>query len=70
MMRLVLEYFDMSLSALEEGANANKLISLPVRERIGRIKYVEEQQVMAEYNSIKEAMAKEINEIKQMKEDM
>ena len=70
MMRLVLEYFDMSLSALEEGANANKLIALPVRERIGRIKYIEEQQVMAEYNNIKETMAKEISEVKQMKEDM
>jgi V/A-type H+-transporting ATPase subunit A len=36
MMQLVMAYFDKSAEALKKGANLNALISMPVREKIGR----------------------------------
>ncbi len=52
MMQLVLAYYDKCVDALKAGANINKLVALPVRERIGRIKYVAENSVGAEFDSI------------------
>ena len=69
-MKLVLEYFDMSAAALSDGASANKLIALPVRERIGRIKYVPEDKVGAEYAAIKEELEKEIEQTKSTDEEI
>ena len=70
MMRLVLEYFDMAIDAIGSGCSVNKLIALPARERVGRIKYVHEDKVEEEYNSIKEALFKEIDEIKSKNEEI
>ena len=70
MMRLVLDYFDMATAALDEGCNANKLINLSARENIGRIKYVPEDKVEAEYENIKEMISKEIAQIKSTDEEI
>ena len=40
MMRLVNAFYERSVAALGEGASLRKLISMPVREQIGRFKYV------------------------------
>ncbi len=60
MMKLVLEYFDQSTEALSAGVDIEALVKLPVRERIGRIKYVEEKNVPAEAASVLEQLAREI----------
>ena len=39
LMKLVLSFYEESSKALAEGASMNKLISMPVREQIGRFKY-------------------------------
>jgi len=65
MMRLVLDYYDASAEAIRHGISVNKLIQLPARERIGRIKYVPEAQVQAEYESVLSDLHKEISEIKE-----
>jgi len=52
MMQIVLDYYDISKQALEKGADVNKLAALPVRERIGRFKYEEEDKLTEEYNEI------------------
>ncbi len=70
MMRLLLDFYDMSKQALESDINVSKLISLPVRERIGRIKYLKEDSVLEEYASIKDAIATEISKLKSQKEEM
>ncbi len=44
MLRLILDYYDKGRQALDAGANFSDVISLPVRERIGRSKYVPEDQ--------------------------
>ena len=52
MMRLVLAFFDKSNECLDRGGNIEKIVNMPVREDIGRFKYVEEGKIDEEYNSI------------------
>ena len=52
MMRLILEYYDRCGSALDLGADIERLAALPVREGIGRFKYVKEEKISAEYEKI------------------
>ena len=51
MMDLVLAYYDQSVEALEKGAKLQNLINLPVREQIGRFKYVTEDEIQKDYGS-------------------
>ena len=53
MLKLILEYFDLATDALSKGADVEKLIGLPVRERIGRFKYVPQENINKEYEDIK-----------------
>ena len=46
MMRLVNAFYEKAVDALAKGAELRKLISMPVRERIGRFKYVKEDALM------------------------
>lgn len=52
MMRLVLEFYEKALAALEQGTGIRELLNLPVRERIGRFKYTPEEETEAEYQRI------------------
>ena len=60
MMDLVLAYYDQSVEALEKGAKLQNLINLPVREQIGRFKYVTEDEIQKEYEKVKEELHIEI----------
>ena len=62
MMSLVMEYFDAATDALKAGAEVEKLIALPSREKIGRFKYVENDKINAEYEEILKQMNPEIAE--------
>lgn len=62
MMLLILAYYDLALGALKDGAEVNALVSLPVRERIGRYKYTVTQKVEEEYKNILDELTKEISE--------
>ena len=42
MMKLVTEFYDESLDALGKGADIEDIVKLPVRESIGRFKYIHE----------------------------
>lgn len=52
MMKLVLEYYDSSLEGLKKGANIEKLVHIPSRERIGRYKYVPNESLTSEFHRI------------------
>jgi len=52
MMRLILNYYDTALEALEKGADIEAIASLPAREQIGRFKYVEEDNIKTEYEKV------------------
>ena len=61
MMRLVLAYYDEALAALERGADIEALVALPVREQIGRFKYVEEDRVDTEYDKVLSTLSQQIS---------
>jgi V/A-type H+-transporting ATPase subunit A len=61
MIKAILSYYDMSVEVLSNGAAVNELLTLPVRERIGRFKYCAESDVENEYNSILVQLQSEIN---------
>ena len=64
MMKLILAYYDMSLEALDDGANIERLANLAVREKIGRFKYTVISMVEDEYDRIMAELEKEINSLK------
>ena len=43
LLKLLLDFYDRGLAALEAGADFNRLAALPVREQLGRYKYCEEK---------------------------
>ena len=69
MMSLILEYYDCAVSALDNGADIEKLISVPVREAIGRFKYIHEDNIEEEYTKISLDIKNEIKEVIDSKEE-
>ena len=69
MMSLVLEFYDVCLESLQQGADIEKLVSMPVRESIGRFKYVEEENIDSEYATVHKALLSQTAEILNAKED-
>ena len=69
MMKLVLAYFDEATAALTDGAKVNDLVALPVREAIGRFKYIPEDQIEAKYDEIVKTLKSQCAEAVARKED-
>ncbi len=69
MMKLVLSYFDEATAALNNGAKVNDLVALPVREAIGRFKYVPEDQIEAKFDEIVKTLKTQCTEAVARKED-
>ncbi len=61
MMKLVIAYYEKSVDALANGAALNDLISLPVREQIGRFKYTHEDHLDQEYEKVNGELDAEIS---------
>ena len=61
MMKLMIAYYEKAVEALKEGAGLNAFsYSLPVREQIGRFKYVTEENLDVEYEKVNEQLHVEI----------
>ena len=60
MMVLVNEFFDRATDALKDDASLQKLISMPVREQIGRFKYVTEDKLDEEFKQVDETLSAQI----------
>ncbi len=63
LMKLVVAYYEQGSEALEKGANIQDLVKLDVREKIGRFKYVLEENLNEEYEAVLEQLAKEISNV-------
>ena len=63
MMRLVLSFYDKAYDALKNGADIEKIVDLSVRERIGRIKYIQAEDVEKEYDSIQLVLDTELKQL-------
>ena len=51
MLRLILQFGERGRAALDAGVNLSQVLGLPVRERIGRAKYIRESE-LAQFNAI------------------
>ncbi|MBP6886931.1 MAG: V-type ATP synthase subunit A [Oscillospiraceae bacterium] len=60
MLKLVLKYYNDASAALQRGAKVGDLFALPVRDRIARMKYVPEDEVMAGIAEMEKALADQI----------
>ena len=69
MMRAIMLCYDKSLAALDKGADIEMLVGISVRERIGRLKYAEENRVNDEFESISAILDKEIEDVIERSED-
>lgn len=63
MMKTILSFFNKAKAALDKGANIELLINLPSRERIGRFKYVSENNINDEFEQIEAQLDSEINDV-------
>ncbi len=60
MMKLILAYYDICSEALEKGADIERLAALDVREKIGRFKYIKEDDIKVEFENIMQQLSKEV----------
>ena len=52
MMKLILTWYDKAEAALEQHVHLDKLIDMPVREEIGRMKYITEKERVEKFGEI------------------
>ena len=60
MLKAIMTNYEKNLEALDKDASFKALLALPVRERIGRLKYVPEAEAEEEYNAIMKDMTEQI----------
>lgn len=58
MLKLIMDYYRRGRQALDAGVALNAILELPVRERIGRAKYIKEQD-MAQFDGIEKELAEQ-----------
>ena len=63
LLKLILSYYAMAKEAVAKEADFNQLVGLPIRETIGRFKYVEEEKIDGAYEQVAADMEKEIAEL-------
>lgn len=63
MMDLIIAYYTLGSDALKRGVNFNKIEKLAAREKIGRIKYVPENEIDREAKAISDMMNSEITQL-------
>ena len=68
MMKLVMEYYDECVKALEKGASVEDLAALPVREQIGRFKYVAAEEAVKTAQGIRRELSSEIGALLEKEE--
>ena len=63
MLKLILSYYELAKDATGKNASFSRLVSLPVRESIGRFKYIEEEKIDQAYDEIQTELKKEIADL-------
>ena len=70
MMKLIIEYYDNALEALQKGADIEVLAALPVRENIGRFKYVKETDIDKEFQKVHQILVREVAQSVRKREEL
>ena len=61
MMKLILAYYDASAEMLTKGGSIEKIVALPVREKIGRFKYTPEKEIDGQYETVLDQIYEEVH---------
>lgn len=69
MMRAIMSFYDKALEALDKGADIELLVNMPVRETIGRYKYVDESKIDEEFTSIEVKLNSDIKDVLERSDD-
>ena len=69
MMQMIMNFYDEAQRGLEQGASIDKLVDMPVRERIGRFKYTPEAELEGVYKDINDELTAQVDKIIKEKED-
>lgn len=64
MMKLILNFHDEASAAIEKGADAEQIAELPVREKIGRFKYIAEENTDAEFSRLSVEISAGLDELR------
>lgn len=68
LLKLILQFYYLGRDAITRGVSIRELFAIPVRERIGRAKYIPEHSVDAEYDTIEAELAAQVEALAE-KED-
>jgi len=68
LLTLILKYYNDGIQALNEGADFKALSELPVKEKIGRYKYIEEKDIKEAFEDVKKQIETEISALVASKE--
>ena len=63
MLAIIMDYFTEATAAVNRGVRLQRLLDLPVMERIGRFKMTPPEDIVAEYENLLAEMRKQIREI-------
>ncbi len=61
MLKLINSFYNLGLNALRENVDIEDIVDLPVREKIGRAKYINEKTEMGKFDEIEEEMKNEFS---------
>ncbi len=62
-LRMIFAFYDQASEVLSSGGQIEEIAALPVRENIGRFKYIPENQMSEEYDRIMETLHKQMRDI-------
>ena len=62
MMKLCCEFYDKSSLAIDNGKDIEDIVKLPVREKIGRFKYIAEDKAKEEFDKILAQLKEELED--------
>ncbi len=60
MLKIILSFYYKSQEAIKKGADIKDLFKMPVREKIGRMKYVPQDEIKAAYDKIEDELSSQI----------
>lgn len=69
MMKLILNFNDKAVETVSKGADVEEVSNLPVREKIGRFKYVPEEKTDKEFENILVEISSELNQLLNRRDD-
>ena len=63
MLKLILSFYDLGLDAIKKGANFHEVAGMPLREKIGRFKYIVEKDVDKSFDTIMTELNNELSNL-------